>query len=168
MRYRPRNLQARRRRWPLRLGLFLIYILVQYVASARITTTTTVIPSSSDGSTSESTESLFTSTEEGIGVSPTVSQEEIQAEKSKGETKAHAGTRITPVKNGVRDQSKEAAKEMMRKETETSSTKSKSTTTTTTTTTITTTTMVSNKRAFCVSCCTIYLCISNSNPNDGL
>lgn len=35
MRCRSRNLQARRRRWPLRLGLFLIYVLVQYVASTR-------------------------------------------------------------------------------------------------------------------------------------
>ncbi|EZA53280.1 Sodium/potassium/calcium exchanger [Ooceraea biroi] len=73
MRCRPRNLQARHRRWPLRLGLFLIYVLVHYVASANITSpdTTTMISLTSvqyeEGWSSESeaetsTEKIKTST----------------------------------------------------------------------------------------------------------
>ncbi|EFN65479.1 Sodium/potassium/calcium exchanger 4 [Camponotus floridanus] len=67
MRNRPRNLQARRRRWPLRLGLFLIYVLVQYVTSARIVPSEMTLTSSSEqyeGSMSESTESLLASINE--------------------------------------------------------------------------------------------------------
>ncbi|KAL0105116.1 hypothetical protein PUN28_016639 [Cardiocondyla obscurior] len=41
MRCRSRSLQTRRKRWPLRLGLFLIYVLVQYVSSSKITSTST-------------------------------------------------------------------------------------------------------------------------------
>ncbi|XP_024879573.1 probable sodium/potassium/calcium exchanger CG1090 isoform X1 [Temnothorax curvispinosus] len=47
VRCRPRNLQARRRRWPLRLGLFLIYVLVQYVSKAPTSAETTTVLSTS-------------------------------------------------------------------------------------------------------------------------
>lgn len=67
MRCGPRNLQARRRRWPLRLGLFLIYVLVQYVSSTKVPppeTTTPVLLSSSAQWTSEPPVSSISSTEE--------------------------------------------------------------------------------------------------------
>ncbi|XP_072760035.1 probable sodium/potassium/calcium exchanger CG1090 isoform X2 [Anoplolepis gracilipes] len=77
MRNRPRNLQARRRRWPLRLGLFLIYVLVQYVAFARTTSfeTTTLAssPTQYESSMSKPTESSIAPTEKTTEESSTAS-----------------------------------------------------------------------------------------------
>src|SRR5947199_171916 len=130
MRGRSRNLQARRRRWPLRLGLFLIYVLVQYVASARITssetmttTTTTVFISSSEDSISEPTESSIGSTEE---TSTTIVEEPRKSIQEKASPRERHGDAKAPEKNNVRGLSKEAAKERKetsKKETETSSPK---------------------------------------------
>ncbi|XP_032675624.1 probable sodium/potassium/calcium exchanger CG1090 [Odontomachus brunneus] len=59
MRCRPRNLTYRRK-WPLRLGLFLIYVFVQYVASTKTLSETATFSLSSaqykEDSTSESTD----------------------------------------------------------------------------------------------------------------
>lgn len=133
MRNRPRNLQARRRRWPLRLGLFLIYVLVQYVASARTTssettTMTTLISSSSqyESSMSEPTESSIT--EEAIEKSSTASSvgkepgKKIHTEGSKNEkaSRGHGDAKASEKETSVRDL-KEIAKEgkdALKKETE--------------------------------------------------
>ncbi|XP_029667094.1 probable sodium/potassium/calcium exchanger CG1090 [Formica exsecta] len=129
MRNRPRNLQARRRRWPLRLGLFLIYILVQYVASARITSSETTLISSSmqyESLMSEPTESSITSTEEAIEVSSMVSSVVEESEKKihtevskieKASSRRHGDAKASE-KASVRDQKEE--KEALKKETETS------------------------------------------------
>ncbi|XP_011864949.1 PREDICTED: probable sodium/potassium/calcium exchanger CG1090 [Vollenhovia emeryi] len=84
MRCRPRNLQARRRRWPLRLGLFLIYVLVQYVSSAKTPTsvemtTASVLLSSSAQWASEPPVSPAGSTvaeEPALGETSTIAAEE--------------------------------------------------------------------------------------------
>jgi len=99
MRCRPRNLQ-RRRRWPLRVGLFLIYVLVQYVASTKIapSETSTMMFSSSlqdeEGWSSETTESSTDFTERIEEESSTASPEKperVQMKGSKGEvSKIHA------------------------------------------------------------------------------
>ncbi|XP_070154478.1 probable sodium/potassium/calcium exchanger CG1090 isoform X2 [Polyergus mexicanus] len=126
MRNRPRNL--RRRRWPLRLGLFLIYVLVQYVASARITSSETTLISSStqyESLMSELTESSITSTEEAIEISSIVSsvveesEKKIHTEGSKNEKaspRRHGDTKASE-KTSVRDQKE--GKEASKKETET-------------------------------------------------
>ncbi|XP_014488712.1 PREDICTED: probable sodium/potassium/calcium exchanger CG1090 [Dinoponera quadriceps] len=111
MRCGPCNL-TRRRRWPLRLGLFLIYVFVQYVASTKISSETIVLPSSSmthtkyeDDRTLEPTESWSGSTEEITEETTTAStvaekpEKEIPVERPKGEA--------SPKEQGVRDLSKE-------------------------------------------------------------
>lgn len=117
MRNRPRNLQARRRRWPLRLGLFLIYVLVQYVASARTTSSETTVLSSSSAqyegsSMSEPTESSIVFTEEAIEISTVVEEprRKIHTEGSKNEKARGHGDAKASEKTSVRDLSKEAAK----------------------------------------------------------
>lgn len=131
MRCRPRNLQARRRRWPLRLGLFLIYILVQYVSSTKAPSTsaetTTTVLSSSAQWTSEPSVSSIGSTEEeqAIEEASTVAVEEPRksghAEGSKSETPPRGHGRAKAEKTGMRGLAKETAKikETTKKETET-------------------------------------------------
>ncbi|XP_050448848.1 probable sodium/potassium/calcium exchanger CG1090 [Cataglyphis hispanica] len=151
MRNRPRNLQARRRRWPLRLGLFLIYVLVQYVASARTTssetTMTTLISSSTQYESTMSTESLIT--EEAIEKSSTVSSvgekpgKKIHTEGSKNEkaSRGHEDAKASEKETSVRDL-KETAKEgkdALKKETETPLLKHVQSSSTTVTTIIQTT-----------------------------
>ncbi|XP_011141643.1 probable sodium/potassium/calcium exchanger CG1090 isoform X1 [Harpegnathos saltator] len=74
MRCRPRNLM-RRRRWPLQLGFFLIYVFVQYVASTKTLSDTTVFSSSSmqDENDWTSTGSSISITEEVTEALPTIS-----------------------------------------------------------------------------------------------
>lgn len=88
MRCRPRNL-ALRRRWPLRLGLFLIYVLVQYVASTGISSeATTLSPSSTlydEDSTTEPTGfSTVRSTEE-IATSSSTDLPDLEGSKKKSQ-----------------------------------------------------------------------------------
>ncbi|XP_071559907.1 probable sodium/potassium/calcium exchanger CG1090 isoform X2 [Temnothorax nylanderi] len=67
VRCRPRNLQARRRRWPLRLGLFLIYVLVQYVSSSKAPTsaeTTTMLTSTAQWTLEPPVSTIDTTEEE--------------------------------------------------------------------------------------------------------
>lgn len=129
MRNRPRNLQARRRRWPLRLGLFLIYVLVQYVASARTTSSEapmTLTSSSAQyegSSVSEPTESSIIPTEETIEESSTVPpiveepRRKIHTEGSKNEKARGHGDAKASEKANIRDLAKEG-KEPPKKETE--------------------------------------------------
>lgn len=88
MRCRPRNLQARRRKWPLRLGLFLIYVLVQYVSSTPSTETTTSMLSSSAQWTPES--SVSTTEEEAT--------EKVSTEEPKKASNAEGSKTETPPK----------------------------------------------------------------------
>ncbi|XP_011170095.1 probable sodium/potassium/calcium exchanger CG1090 [Solenopsis invicta] len=97
MRCRPRNLQARRRRWPLRLGLFLIYILVQYVSS-------TTTPSAEMANTTEpssTSPSPFNPGDE-TGMKQMETEE---TEKTKGSTKIKPDMRDQT--NGTRKKDQE-------------------------------------------------------------
>ncbi|XP_018301488.1 probable sodium/potassium/calcium exchanger CG1090 [Mycetomoellerius zeteki] len=124
MRCRSRNLQARRRRWPLRLGLFLIYVLMQYVSSTKVPSSieTMVMPSSSSAKwTSEPPVSPITSTEEEEPIEEVFtdageeSRKTGHAEGSKTETSKGHGRAKT--ETGVRDLSKDT--KIKEKETET-------------------------------------------------
>lgn len=92
MRCRSRNL-ASRRRWSLRLGLFLIYVLVQYVTSTKTSSSeTTIFPSSStqydENWTTEPTGFLISSTQESESLTPaSVGETKIQTERPRNEPK---------------------------------------------------------------------------------
>jgi len=125
MRCRPRNLQARRRRWPLRLGLFLIYVLVQYVSSTKTPTsaeTTTIVSSSTQWtsapiSTIGFTEEKQETTEE----ASTVAEEEPRkTERSKTETSSKGHGRAKAENTNVRGLEVAKIKETTKKEITTS------------------------------------------------
>ena len=81
---------SRRRRWSLRFGLFLVYILVQYVTCAKTPEEiTSPYPSSTDREenwTLDSTSESFTpETEASVEPKPKAKEEEVVSEKEKNE-----------------------------------------------------------------------------------
>lgn len=115
MRCRPRNLM-RRRRWPLRLGLFLIYVFVQYIASTSSETTVFSSSSTQHGEDwmSEPTGSSTSFDEEIVEVSSPVStvvekpKNEVPTERSEGEgsSSKERGAKVGADNTHVRDLSK--------------------------------------------------------------
>ncbi|XP_012536231.1 probable sodium/potassium/calcium exchanger CG1090 [Monomorium pharaonis] len=129
MRCRPRNLQARRRRWPLRLGLFLVYVLVQYVSSSNVPTTTPTTTTTLFSSSAQWTSDLSVSS---TGVTEKESIPETTTEKKPTSPRTHGHTKN---QNDLRDL---AAKSKEKNETKTPPPRQSSTTTATPVTRITT------------------------------
>jgi len=126
MRCRPRNLQARRRRWPLRLGLFLIYVLVQYVSSTKTPSTsaeTTTIVSSLSSTQTVSSTGFIEEKQEATEAS-TVAEEEprktAHTERSKTETSSKGHGRAKAENTDVRGLEAAKIKETTKKEIATS------------------------------------------------